>query len=359
MNVRQLYSQPGLSSAFSGVNNLSRYSSLSKSNVERELEELDTYTRKREIKRPRFYNPYFVWEPRKLFQIDLIDFSKDRGMSLKNGGARYLFCVIDSFTRFAWVKPMKRKNQKVAAETYEEMSREFGQQPQRVLCDSGGEFTSALFRQMLRRRGSKLIAINRKAGTVERFQRTLQSLIYKFIASTGSKRFVHRLKDLVKTYNNRRHRMINMTPAEAELEENLEDVRKSVKKNYDKVKKRKPRFKIGDKVRVKIKRKTFTRGYQDTFTEEVFQISDVNAVLPRVMYTLSELDDEEKKVEGTFYAEELQRVAGKLFKRPQVIVSERDKNGRVKHRLRLFVGKNKKRVEGWFSDEELKRIRGQ
>ena len=294
-----------------------------------------------------------------MIQIDLIDFSKDRGVTSKNDGARYLFCAIDSFTRFAWVKPMKRKNQKVAAETYEEMSREFGRKPQRVLCDSGGEFTSNLFRQMLRRHGSKLIAINRKAGTVERFQRTLQSLIYKCIASTSSKRFVHRLEDLVKSYNNRRHRMIKMTPAEAELEENLEDVRKNVKKNYDKIKKRKPRFKIGDKVRVKIRRNTFTRGYQDSFSEEVFQIFNINTVLPRVTYTLSELDDEAKTVEGTFYAEELQRVGGKLFKQPQVLVSQRDENGRVKHRLRLFVGKNKKRVEGWFSDEELKRMRGQ
>ena len=139
----------------------------------------------------------------------------------------------------------------------------------------------------------------------------------------------------------------------------MEDVRKNVKKNYDKIKKRKPRFKIGDKVRVKIRRNTFTRGYQDTFTEEVFQIFNINTVLPRVTYTLSELDDEAKKVEGTFYAEELQRVGGKLFKQPQVLVSQRDENGRVKHRLRLFVGKNKKRVEGWFSDEELKRMRGQ
>ena len=50
MNVRQLYSRPGSSGAFSGVNNLSRYSALSESKVKRELEELDSYTRKREIK---------------------------------------------------------------------------------------------------------------------------------------------------------------------------------------------------------------------------------------------------------------------------------------------------------------------
>jgi len=191
MSTRRLFATPGKHTAFAGVSNLSKHSHVSPKKIKIDLEEIDAYTRKREIKRPRVYNPYFVWEPRKLIQIDLIDFSKDSAMVRKNGGHRYLFCAIDSFSRFVWVKPMKRKNQNVSLETYVAMAREFGRKPQRVLCDKGGEFTSSAFRQMFASHGTTLIALNRKAGTVERFQRSLQSLIYKFIAYTGKKRFVH------------------------------------------------------------------------------------------------------------------------------------------------------------------------
>jgi len=91
---------------------------------------------------------------------------------------------------------MKRKNQNVSLETYVAMAREFGRKPQRVLCDKGGEFTSSAFRRMFASHGTTLIALNRKAGTVERFQRSLQSLIYKFIAYTGKKRFVQNHQDV-------------------------------------------------------------------------------------------------------------------------------------------------------------------
>ena len=234
MSVRRLFTTPGKTTAFAGVTNLTKHSHFPPKKIKSDLEEIDAYTRKREIKRPRVYNPYFVWQPRKLIQIDLIDLSKDNAMVRKNGGYRYLFCAIDTFSRFVWVKPMKRKNQNVSLETYVTMAQEFGRKPQRVLCDSGGEFTSLAFRQMFARHGTTLIALNKKAGTVERFQRTLQSLIYKFIAHTGKKRFIHRLQDLVKSYNTRRHRIIKMSPAEAEREENLETVCENLRDYYEK-----------------------------------------------------------------------------------------------------------------------------
>ena len=359
MSTRRLFATPGKHAAFAGVSNLSKHSHVSPKKIKIDLEEIDAYTRKREIKRPRVYNPYFVWEPRKLIQIDLIDFSKDSAMVRKNGGHRYLFCAIDSFSRFVWVKPMKRKNQNVSLETYVAMAREFGRKPQRVLCDKGGEFTSSAFRQMFASHGTTLIALNRKAGTVERFQRSLQSLIYKFIAYTGKKRFVHRLQDLVKSYNTRHHRIIKMSPTEAEQRENLETVRENLREYYEKAlsKRQRPRFKIGDKVRAKSRRNAHTRGYQDTFTESVYQVVGVNTVLPRPMFTISPLDDEANPIDQTFYAEELQRVGGKAFREPKVLLSERSRDGQVKHRVRVTVGK-KQRIVGWFSDEELNRIRG-
>lgn len=348
--TRRQYTTPGKVSAFSGVGNLSRALNKKKSEVARDLEEIESYTRKREIKRPRVYNPYMVWDPRKLFQIDLIDFARDGALSRKNKGYRYLLCAIDSFTRHLWVQPMKRKTKRISTDAYVALSSQFGTYPQRVLCDSGGEFNTPMFREALADQGTTLIVQNKKAGTVERVQRSLQSLIYKFIAQSGDKRFIHRLDDLVKTYNTRYHRIIKMTPEEAEDPDNLDELRDNLREYYDKATRRKPRFKIGDTVRAKIRRKTFTRGYQSTFTDDVFRIVDVNTILPRAMYTLSDLDDDTPSDE-TFYAEELQAVRGKAFKKLRLL--ERD-GDRVK--LRVQLGKNHKQV-GWFSQEEMTQMR--
>lgn len=369
MDTRQRFLTPGRREAFSGITNLLREDRRRRRrDVVRDLEGIDAYTLKREIKRPRVYNPYMVWEPRKLFQIDLIDFFADKGMVQRNGGHRYLMCVIDSFTRYLWVKPLKRKNQVVVTAAYRELSRQFGRQPQRLLCDAGGEFVSDRFRALLGSLGTVFIVKNGKAGTVERVQRSLQRLIYTFITATGDKRFIDRLPALLRTYNTRRHRIIKMSPAEAEEEENLNTVRDNVREYYAKAlaKRQRPRFKLGDKVRVKIRRQSFTRGYQNQFTDRVYVVTSINAVLPRPMFSvapLSEAQEEEffRRNEGdevaeygrdTYYAEELQRVSGRAFRNPRLILSERGPDGERRHRVEVSVGKDT-REEGWFTDREF------
>ena len=57
----------------------------------------------------------------------------------------------------------------------------------------------------------------------------------------------------------------------------------------------KPKFKIGDKVRIsKNKRKTFDKGYTPNWTEEVFIIDKIRYT-NSITYKLKDLNDEEIK----------------------------------------------------------------
>ena len=61
----------------------------------------------------------------------------------------------------------------------------------------------------------------------------------------------------------------------------------------------KPKFSIGDKVRIrKYQRRVFDKGYTPNWTEEVFVIDKVNLTKP-VTYNVVDLLGE--KVEGSFY----------------------------------------------------------
>ncbi|GFX66540.1 uncharacterized transposon-derived protein F54H12.3 [Trichonephila clavipes] len=90
-----------------------------------------------------------------------------------------------------------------------------------------------------------------------------------------------------------------MTPVEASLKKNSDKVYRNL---YKEKVKHKPKFQVGDKIRISIHKSTFRRGYQTTFTEEIFVISKVLKTDP-ITYKIKDLYDED--VKGTFYEKEL------------------------------------------------------
>lgn len=111
------------------------------------------------------------------------------------------------------------------------------------------------------------------------------------------------LDDFIYSYNHTYHRSIKMRPV---------DVKKS---NENKVfinlygirelKKIKPKFKIGDRVRISKNKMQFEKGYTNNWSHEIFTIFEI---IPReiVVYRIRDLADEE--IHGVFYEEELQKV---------------------------------------------------
>lgn len=49
-----------------------------------------------------------------------------------------------------------------------------------------------------------------KPAHIERFNRTLQSLIYRYCTERQTFRYCDKLQHFISTYNNRKHRMINV-----------------------------------------------------------------------------------------------------------------------------------------------------
>ena len=68
----------------------------------------------------------------------------------------------------------------------------------------------------------------------------------------------------------------------------------------------------------------FARGYDRTYSKEIFKIIKVLNHLPITMFTLSDVND--KEIDGNFYPEELSVVKGNLFKVEKVI-KRRSLNG--------------------------------
>ena len=98
-----------------------------------------------------------------------------------------------------------------------------------------------------------------------------------------------KLDKLVDDYNNRKHSSIKMTPTEASKKRNEKQVFANLYEDEIFLKPGKPKFSIGDKVRLsKYKRRVFDKGYTPNWTEVVFVIDKVNLTKP-VTYNVVDL----------------------------------------------------------------------
>ena len=95
----------------------------------------------------------------------------------------------------------------------------------------------------------------------------------QYMTEKETNTFINVLPSLVKTYNNRIHRMIQTTPYKAEHDED-EALKINIlaSRNREKLKKTKPKFKINDVVRIAKQKTKFSRGCDDQTQREMFEI---------------------------------------------------------------------------------------
>jgi hypothetical protein len=329
------YTNPLHPLAFGGISAVIRHfkGHASEETVRNALSKTPAYTRKKAHKKIKNRVPILVYFKRELFQIDLIEVGY---MSKKNSGIRYLLSIIDSASRFAWVIPLKNKKAEHVAAKFDEFIGALDRPPARCHSDRGNEFRGD-FKKVLDKHNIKQTfpLTSAHAPTVERFNQSIQGILYRYLKSEGSGRYIDQLDNLVSIYNRRVHSSIKpMTPEEADMDDNKSALARRLLKNYSKFflkskKAGRQSLAQGDRVLISRDKKTFHRGYNDQFNEEVYIIDSVNTdkVLP--LYRLR-LEAEDEVLEGYFYKEELQKLGdGKpLPSIPEYNVIERkDING--------------------------------
>jgi len=169
----------------------------------------------------------------------------------------------------------------------------------RFVIDRGTEFKNKQVKTLLKNHNLTIVhPSSGHASHVERVNLSLQKLLYMRMQEIGKRKWADYLDTAVNIINSREHRIIRMSPNEAENEDNksLLDEAMSLYRNKavinqlnnQGVKKKPSRFKFGDHVRLQKARSVFNRGYLPTFTNEVFKISEVLDHLPITMYKIKD-----------------------------------------------------------------------
>ena len=136
-------------------------------------------------------------------------------LSRYNKGIRFLLCVIDIFSKYAWVVPLKDKKGISIVKAFQSILKQANRKPNKIWVDKGSEFYNAYFKKWLQDNDIVMYSTHNegKSVVVERFIRTLKSKIYKYMTSISKNVYIDTLDDIVDEYNNTYHTTIKMKPA--------------------------------------------------------------------------------------------------------------------------------------------------
>ena len=126
-------------------------------------------------------------------------------LSKYNKGIRFLLCVIDIFSKYAWVVPLKDKKGISIVKAFQIILKESNsKKPNKIWVDKGSQFYNAFFKNWLRDNNIVLYSTHNEGKSVvaERFIRTLKSKIYKYMTSISKNVYIDKLDDIVDKYNN-------------------------------------------------------------------------------------------------------------------------------------------------------------
>ena len=233
-----------------------------------------------------------------------------------NKGIRFLLCVIDIFSKYAWVVPLRDKKGVSIFAAFQTILKQSNRKPNKIWVDKGSEFYNASFKKWLQGNDIVMYSTNNEGKSVvaERFIRTLKSKIYKYMTSISKNVYIDKLDDIVNECNNTYHTTIKMKPI---------DIKDNAFINTDKETNDKdPKFKVGDRVRISKYKNIFAKGYTPNWSEEVFVIKKVKNTVPWT-YVINDLNGEE--IMGTFYEKELQKTNQEEFRIENVIKRRGDK----------------------------------
>ena len=243
-------------------------------------------------------------------------------LSKWNKDYKYLLMVLDIFSKYGWIVPLKTKTGLEVSKALQSIFKE--NKPKMLWVDKGKEYYNKIILDLLAKNDIKVYSTEKeeKSSVCERWNRTIKTKMYKQFTIRNNTVYIDILPKILSSYNNSKHRSIGMTPLQARQPKNYGKVYFNLYGDLESDN-RKPAFKKGDRVRIsKYKRKTFDKGYTPNWTEEVFVIDEIQWTNP-ITYKIRDLNGE--LIKGTFYREELQKTDQEIYRIEKVIRKTKDK----------------------------------
>lgn len=236
--------------------------------------------------------------------IDLVD------MSLYEiDNKKWILNAVDAYSKKAWSEVIESKSKENVLSGFKKIVKKIGLF--KILqSDNGKEFVNEDMDNYLKSIDVKHITSQpyrpQSQGIIERFNGTLKTILFRYMANSGDRNWPKYLSDLVDSYNNTYHRVIKMTPNEADETGATEELTARLKEG---TKETPPHnMKVGDLVRI---RQTKEKKYSGAprFSLKTYRVKKITK--SRKTTTAPKFTLETKKgkpIERLYFADELLRI---------------------------------------------------
>ena len=315
--LHQLYTTPSEANSFGGLETLYRRAKSKDETITRKIVKeflaceasytLHKNTYKR-FPRRRVISP----RPKFIISCDLADM---KSLSNYNNGVKYILIVIDIFSRFLQVCPLKKKDGLTVLNGLKSiLDDDTFDGIKKMNSDSGGEFYNRHMRNYLQNKDILLYSVHSreiKASIAERVIRTLKGKIYRYMSHRNTLKYLNVLQDIVYSYNNSPHSGLGFgqTPAQIHRLNDNDEIKlqfdRMYKKDIHTANRSSCSLAVGATVRIADSERNavFRRGFTIQNTLEIFKVRKVDKKYYPTVYYLEDLQGE--PVEGIFYREEL------------------------------------------------------
>ena len=125
-------------------------------------------------------------------------------ISKYNKGFRFLLCVIDIFSQYAWVVPLKDKKGASIFNAFQSIPKKSNRKPNKIWIDKDSEFYNRSMKSWLEKNNIEMYSTHNEGKSVvaERFIRTIKAKIYKYMTSITKNVYNDKLDYTVNEYNN-------------------------------------------------------------------------------------------------------------------------------------------------------------
>ena len=172
----------------------------------------------------------------KIWAADLVDM---QAFFKFNRGVKYLLAVIDVFSKYGWLIPLKDKTEKSVASVLKTIFKE--RKPEKMWVDKGKEFYNKDVKDSIELYSTEN---EEKSSVVERWIRMMKEKMWKYFSASHTNVYIDVLPDLVREYNNTGHSSIKMTPTKARKKENKLRVWRNLYPDHLELKDFKPKFSV-------------------------------------------------------------------------------------------------------------------
>ena len=194
---------------------------------------------------------------------------------------------------------MKTKDSKETVKTFSKKTTK-EKRPKRSLEHQGTEFAGE-FKKFCSAEGKEIYSTKSetKAAFADRTIRSFKNILYRYMEDYGYKYF-HKLPQFIATMNSGNIRSIDTKPNHVKNSDFMSILYNRPLRGH-----KKPKFGIGDRIRISKYNLLFRKGYKPKGTQKIFEIVAIATKKPPT-YTIK--DEQEEVIRRKFYEKELKRV---------------------------------------------------